>query len=66
MVTIGKPINGITINGLEWLLSETGDIKQFQTREDAKEFLKGNGFKEFSDEELEDSFVFEEEESEKL
>ena len=38
-IVIGRPINGISINGLEYLLGEDGEYKQFESREEAKTFL---------------------------
>jgi len=58
MIKIGRPIEGITINGLEWLLTDNGEVMLFQTTEAAKNFLKKHGYTEFSDDELEESFIF--------
>lgn len=60
MIKIGRAIEGISINGIEWLLDEENDVMTFSDRENAKEFLKENGFDSFTDEELEDSFFYEE------
>ena len=60
MIKIGRAIEGISINGIEWLLNEENDLMTFSDRENAKEFLKENGFDSFTDEELEDSFFYEE------
>lgn len=60
MIKIGRAIEGISLNGIEWLLDEKNDIMTFSDRENAKEFLKENGFDSFTDEELEDSFFYEE------
>ena len=38
---IGRPINGITINGLEYILDDEGDEIIFNSIEEAKEFLLG-------------------------
>lgn len=38
---IGRPINGITINGLEYILNVDGDEIIFNSIEEAKEFLAG-------------------------
>lgn len=40
---IGRPINGITINGLEYVLTDDGDEMIFDSIEDAKDFLSGCG-----------------------
>ena len=58
MIIIGRPINGISLNGNEYLLNEDQTEMEFVDKGVAKEFLKNNGFKKFSDEQLEDSFVF--------
>jgi len=43
MVAVGRPINGISVNGLEWLLGDAGDLKIFPTINEAKDFLKTHG-----------------------
>jgi len=58
MIIIGKPINGIYLNGLEYLLDDNDKPIEFATVELAKNHLQSNGFGELSDDELEDSFVF--------
>lgn len=40
---IGRPINGISINGLEYVLTDEGDEMIFDSVEDAKDFLSGCG-----------------------
>lgn len=60
MIEIAKAIEGISINGKECLLDENGNAMQFESKENAFEFLRSKGFESFSDEELEDSFFFEE------
>ena len=44
MVSVGRPINGISINGLEWLLNDEGTDMLFKTEEEAKVFLKLHGY----------------------
>jgi len=39
-IAIGRPINGITINGLEYLLDDDGNEMCFDTKEDAMTFLR--------------------------
>lgn len=41
---IARPINGISLNGLEYVLDEFGEVKRFETRCDAVDFLKGHGY----------------------
>ena len=48
MIVIGKPINGISINGLEYLLNNDGSEMTFESVDKAKKFLLKHGFsKEF-------------------
>ena len=58
-VVVGRPINGISLNGYEWLLDgpeeEGGSEMMFDTKEDAKQFLINAGA---DDEDIEDEFVF--------
>ena len=64
MIEIGRFIDGISLNGLEWLLDDEGNVLKFNSKDDAMDFLRDNGFDEFSDEDLEDSFVFQESQTE--
>jgi len=59
MVTIGRPINGISINGVEWLLDDDNKPMLFANRESAEQFLLDNG--EIA--ENVDSYIFENEET---
>jgi hypothetical protein len=43
MFAIARPINGVTINGNEYLLDENDNIKLFATRESAVDFCKQFG-----------------------
>ena len=54
MVAVGRPINGISINGCEWLLDDDGNLKVFTEENIAVQFLKEHGI---SDDELED-YIF--------
>lgn len=63
MIQIGRAIEGVSINGKEWLLDGNNDVMKFESQEKAIEFLKENGFDNLSDEELKDSFFYEEVES---
>jgi hypothetical protein len=42
MVVIGRPINGISINGVEWLLDDNGEMIKFPDCDAAKQFLLDN------------------------
>ena len=48
---IGRPINGITINPLEWILDENDKPMLFDTKDDAINYLKASGV---TDDEIED------------
>ena len=43
MVIVGKHVNSITINILEYLLYDDGKIMEFASEEEAKAFLKEKG-----------------------
>lgn len=60
MIQIGRAIEGVSINGKEWLLDDNNDIMKFESQEMAIEFLKESGFDNLSEEELKDSFFYEE------
>ena len=57
MVRVGRAINGISLNGLKFLLNDDGNEKYFRDKETAKVFLIINGIPE---EDLEDGFVYQE------
>ena len=57
-IVIGRPINGISLNGLEYLLNEDGEYKQFESTEEAKTFLNSMFEEPLTDDQLEDSFMF--------
>jgi len=42
-VKVGRHINGISLNGLEWLLDDDGDIMYFDSEAQAKQFLLDHG-----------------------
>lgn len=42
-IIIGRPINGIGFNDLEYVTDENGDILKFPTRAHAEKFLKNHG-----------------------
>ena len=43
MYVIGRPIEGICINGREYVLDDKGDVLKFKTEIAAKMFLIDNG-----------------------
>ena len=44
MVIVGKHINDVSINPLEYVLDVNGNVMQFPDEESAKSFMKDNGF----------------------
>lgn len=40
---IGRPIEGITLNGNEYVLDDDGELMTFDSEEDALDFLKACG-----------------------
>lgn len=45
-IAVGRHINGVAINPLEYLLDDEGDLMTFESEEKAKEFLAENGYTE--------------------
>jgi len=43
MVAVSRSINGISINGDEWLLEDDEKLKLFSHKDEAVEFLKNHG-----------------------
>ena len=43
MVIVGRHINGITLNPLEYLLDNDGNVMEFENEDAAKAFLKEKG-----------------------
>lgn len=62
-VLVGRPIEGVTINGLEYLCDEKGRAIVFKDESDAKQFLSDNGL---SEDDIEDQgiLIVEEDEDE--
>lgn len=45
MIVIGRPINGVTLNGLEYILDDNSEIMKFETVYQALKFItKSTGF----------------------
>jgi hypothetical protein len=59
MIKVGRAINGIGLNGREWLLNEDNSLMEFKDKEEAKKFLRDAGV-DLTDEEMEDTLAFEE------
>lgn len=58
-IVVGRAINGISINGIEYLLNEyCTDYKRFDDKREAMDFLNSMFEEPLSDEELEDRFMF--------
>tara|TARA_B100000424_G_C22921224_1_gene490137 strand:+ start:1533 stop:1721 length:189 start_codon:yes stop_codon:yes gene_type:complete len=53
MWCIGRHINGLSINGDEYILDENNDLKTFENQEDALSFIGVESM-----DELEDSGIF--------
>lgn len=45
-IIVGRPINGISLNGLEWLLDDEDEVMEFDSEEQATAFLQENGMTE--------------------
>lgn len=43
LVAIGRPIEGVSLNGLEYALDDSGDVYAFTGVDSAKKFLTDNG-----------------------
>lgn len=43
-IVVGRHIEGITLNQLEYLLDEEGELMTFVSEKKAKKFLKEEGF----------------------
>lgn len=57
MFTVARPIEGISLNGLEYLLDEdTGQPRVFPTLELAVLFLQANGFGHMSEIDIRNEF----------
>lgn len=48
-VCVGRHVNGISINPLEFILNNDNTVMEFQSEDIAKTYLKDNGF---SDEDI--------------
>jgi len=59
MIIIGRPIEGISLNGLEYLMNEDNtDYKYFKDKNEAMEFLNSVMETPLTEEQLEDGFMF--------
>jgi hypothetical protein len=58
MIIIGRAIGGISLNGLEYLLNEDQTEMEFKDKKAAMKFLRENGHEDWTDDELEDSYMF--------
>ncbi len=55
-IVIGRPVNGISLNGLEYALDDDGNYIHFSSVCEAKRFLRDNGVED--ENELEDCFIY--------
>lgn len=59
MIIIGRPIEGISLNGLEYLMNEENtDYRFFKDKREAMDFLNTMFEEPITDEEMEDAFMF--------
>ena len=56
MFTIARPIEGITLNGLEFLIDDTGKPRTFATKDLAVLYLQSTDFGHMTAEEIKDLF----------
>lgn len=59
MIALGRAVNGISLNGTEWLLDDDDNIKGFADEEAGREFIRLNLFPNATDEELDDYLTYE-------
>lgn len=52
-IVVSRAINGISLNGSEYLLDENDDVMKFDDVESAKNFLKNHGITDFEEVEFE-------------
>ena len=58
-IVIGRPINGISINGLEYLMNDDNtDYMMFKDKREAMDFLNSMFEEPVTDDQLEDAFMF--------
>jgi hypothetical protein len=58
-IVIGRPINGIGLNGLEFMMNDDNtDYKLFKDKREAMDYLNSLMEEQLTDDELEDGFVF--------
>jgi hypothetical protein len=58
-IVIGRPINGIGLNGLEFMMNDDNtDYKLFNDKREAMDFLNTLMEEPLTDEQMEDSFMF--------
>jgi hypothetical protein len=59
MIIVGRPVEGISLNGLEYLMNEDNtNYKFFNNKREAMDFLNSNMDETLTDDELEDAFMF--------
>lgn len=59
MIIVGRPIEGVSLNGLEYLMNEDNtDYKFFDSKREAMDFLNSSLTEPVTDNELEDAFLF--------
>lgn len=58
MIIIGRHIEGISLNPLEYLLDDKEKLMEFESEEDAKDFLRQKGIN--NEDDLSDCFTYKE------
>lgn len=57
-IVLAWPINGVALNGIEFLLNENGTHREFATKEDARSFIRVEISPDSTDEEQDWYFTF--------
>jgi len=58
MKIIARHINGITLNPFEFICELNGEVKQFNTDEDAVQYLNENGDEQYNKDDWEDVGIY--------
>lgn len=57
-IVLARPVNGVSLNGLEFLLDKNKEFLEFKTKDDARAFIREDIFPDSSDEEQDNYFTF--------
>lgn len=58
MISIARAVSGISLNGIEYLVDANNEIVPFKDKEEVFKHLRDTDYSDFTDEEIEDSFIF--------